>query len=593
MTDQTASPSNRANNSEVAPFSTAELQATLPRAELETQATGQWVNPTPYNYAEFTPGKTGHEWEANTARYEWNDEYGDVGPEFPALELQLFGDPSTRGKKGIDFSKIAEIQVIQEGPTRIDPVATFDDAGLHPVMLQNVKLAGYDTPTPIQRYCLPAIHQGYDVIGIAQTGSGKTAAYLIPILSKLMGKAKKLAASRPNPAMIQEGVDPRVRAEPLVVIVAPTRELAVQIFNEARKFCYRAMLRPCVVYGGGSMRDQEMQLWKGCDVLVGTPGRLVHFLERPATLTLKRVRYMVIDEADEMLADDWKSELDKIMAGGEQEEGVINYMLFSATFPKAARNLAKAHLADTHVRIRVGRAGSTHGNIKQDIVWVDPSLKKQALLDFLRSLTPTRVIIFANTKRTVEELDDLLFSHELPCTAIHGDRNQLEREASMRAFRAGTCPILITTGVSSRGIDVRNVVHVINYDLPLMEYGGIEEYTHRIGRTGRIGHRGLATSFYSEHDEPIASVLTRTLLETNQEIPEFLQQYVPKNYTPESLKFEADSDFEEEGAGDDGNDDVANAWGNSWGAPDAGNTSGDQPVDESDFPVTSSGENTW
>ncbi|KAL1843933.1 hypothetical protein VTJ49DRAFT_6876 [Mycothermus thermophilus] len=590
MTDQTASPSNGGNNNnnEATPFNTAELQATLPSAELEAQATGKWVDPTPYNYAEFTTEKAGHEWDANTARYEWNDEYGDVGPEFPALELQLFGDPSTRGKKGIDFSKITEIQVIQEGPARIDPVATFDDAGLHPVMLENVKLAGYDTPTPIQRYCLPAIHQGHDVIGIAQTGKCRRQLKA----KNLMGKAKKLAAPRPNPAMIQEGVDPRVRAEPLVVIVAPTRELAVQIFNEARKFCYRTMLRPCVVYGGGSMRDQEMQLWKGCDVLVGTPGRLVHFLERPATLSLKRVRYMVIDEADEMLAEDWKGELDKIMAGGEQEEGTINYMLFSATFPKAARDLAKTHLADTHVRLRVGRAGSTHGNIKQDIIWVDPALKKQALLDFLRSLTPTRVIIFANSKRTVEELDDLLFSHELPCTAIHGDRNQLEREASMRAFRAGKCPILITTGVSSRGIDVRNVVHVINYDLPAMEYGGIEEYTHRIGRTGRIGHRGLATSFYSERDEPIASVLTRTLLETNQEIPDFLQQYVPENYTPETLKFEADSDFEED-AGGNGNDDVANAWGSSWGTADAGKDSGEKPADESGFAVDNSGENGW
>jgi len=201
-------------------------------------------------------------------------------------------------------------------------------------MLKNVELAGYKLPTPIQRYCIPAIHKGYDVIGIAQTGeyithstlsgliltfalgSGKTGAYLIPILNKLMGKAKKLAAPRPNPATAQEGVDSRVRAEPLVVIVCPTRELAVQIFNEARKFCYRSMLRPCVVYGGSTLRDQEMQLQKGCDVLIGTPGRLVDFINKPHILTLRRVRYMVIDEADEMLAEDWKAELMQIMSGG-------------------------------------------------------------------------------------------------------------------------------------------------------------------------------------------------------------------------------------------------------------------------------------
>ena len=130
-----------------------------------------------------------------------------------------------------------------------------------------------------------------------------------------MGKAKKLAAPRPNPATFQVGVD-TVRAEPLVVIVCPTRELAVQIFNESRKFCYRTMLRPCVVYGGGSMRDQEAQLQKGCDVLVASPGRLIHMMDKPDVLTLRRVRYMVIDEADEMLQDDWAEELSKIMSGG-------------------------------------------------------------------------------------------------------------------------------------------------------------------------------------------------------------------------------------------------------------------------------------
>ena len=382
---------------------------------------------------------------------------------------------------------------------------------------------------------------------------------MIPILNKLMGKAKKLAAPRPNPTTYRDGIDAPARAEPLVVIVIPSRELAVQVFNEARKFCYRTMLRPCVVYGGGPWRDQQRQLQKGCDVLIATPGRLTHFMDEPEILTLRRLRYLVIDEADEMLQDDWKEELDKIMSGGEQEEGNINYMLFSATFPKAARDLAKTHLAETHVRLRVGRAGSSHNNIKQMVVYTDPSMKKQALIDLLNSLPPTRTIIFTNSKRTCDELDDLLFNLNFPCVSMHSDRTQMEREASMRGFRSGKSPILITTGVSARGIDVRNVMHVINYDLPSIEYGGIEEYTHRIGRTGRIGHRGLATSFYSDRDEPIASVLTRTLLETKQEVPDFLQSYIPANV--ENLKFEADSDFDENdiaGSGD--------ANGGGWGA---------------------------
>ncbi len=147
-------------------------------------------------------------------------------------------------------------------------------------------------------------------------GSGKTAAYLIPILNKLMGKAKKLAAPRPNPATYRPGIDPPVRAEPLVVIVSPTRELAVQIFNEARKFCYRTMLRPCVVYGGGPIREQAEQLQKGCDVLIASPGRLIDFMDRPALLTMRRLRYMVIDEADEMLHNDWQEDFSKILSGG-------------------------------------------------------------------------------------------------------------------------------------------------------------------------------------------------------------------------------------------------------------------------------------
>lgn len=148
------------------------------------------------------------------------------------------------------------------------------------------------------------------------SGSGKTAAYLIPILNKLMGKAKKLAAPRPNPATYQPGLDAPVRAEPLVCIVCPTRELAIQIFMEARKLCYRSMLRPCVIYGGGPIRHQIDQLSLGCDILIASPGRLIDFIDRPNNLTLRRLKYMVIDEADEMLHDDWKEDFEKILGGG-------------------------------------------------------------------------------------------------------------------------------------------------------------------------------------------------------------------------------------------------------------------------------------
>ncbi|KAI0542756.1 P-loop containing nucleoside triphosphate hydrolase protein [Xylaria digitata] len=566
-----------------------DLKAALPEASPTngTQAEGagtehrsapveDWGQKTQNNYDENSEGIV---WEGNVRVYEWDGEEGDLGPEHPELESVLFGDPSLRDPQGIDFRKIEKINVTQEGLQRIQPISSFKDAGLHPAMLRNVELCGYKTPTPIQRYCIPAIKMGYDLLAIAQTGSGKTAAYLIPILNHLMGKAKKLAAPRPPPSEAAMGA--RVRAEPLVVVVVPARELAIQIFNEARKFCYRTMLRPCVVYGGGPMRDQIANLQRGCDVLIGTPGRLIDLMERADILSFRRVKYMVIDEADEMLHADWETEFNKILGGGEQEEGNVKYMLFSATFPTAIRKLAKTHLAENYVRVRVGRIGSTHENIKQDIIFVDQSMKKQALLDKLYSLKPARTIIFVNSKRTADELDDFLFNKDLPCTSMHSDRTQREREDAMRAFRAGNTPIFITTGVTARGIDVRNVMHVINYDLPNMDHGGIQEYIHRIGRTGRIGHHGLATSFYTERDEPIARLLTMTLMETGQEIPDFLEKYKPEDTDVSKLKFEYDTDEEDPGEsgdawgagegetgatnGDDGGNDAS-----GWGAPTNG-----------------------
>ncbi|KAI1351287.1 P-loop containing nucleoside triphosphate hydrolase protein [Xylaria sp. FL0043] len=523
-----------------------------------------WGEKTQNNYNEDNENIS---WEGNVRVYEWDGDEGDIGPEHPELESVLFGDPQTRDPQGIDFNKINQINVTQEGLQRIQPITSFEDAGLHPAMLRNVGLCGYKTPTPIQRYCIPAIKMGHDLLAIAQTGSGKTAAYLVPILNHLMGKAKKLAAYRPPPNDAALGV--RVRAEPLVVVIAPTRELGIQIFNEARKFCYRSMLRPCVVYGGGPIRDQIDNLQRGCDVLIGTPGRLIHLMEKSEVLSLRRVKYMVIDEADEMLDAGWEEEFNKILNGGDQEAGNVKYMLFSATFPTAVRKLAKTHLAENYVRIRVGRIGSTHGNIRQDIVYVDQSLKKQALLDLLYSMKPARTIIFVNSKRVADELDDFLFNKDLPCTSMHADRTQREREDAMRAFRIGKTPLLITTGISARGIDVRNVMHVVNYDLPSMEHGGIQEYTHRIGRTGRIGHHGLATSFYTDRDEPIAKLLTMTLMETGHQIPDFLEQYKPDTTDVSKLKFEYDTDEEDPGESGEG-------WGTSAGeAGEAGEAGGD------------------
>ncbi|KAH7316440.1 P-loop containing nucleoside triphosphate hydrolase protein [Stachybotrys elegans] len=531
-----------------------------------------WVEAKDEEALANVPVVTAQKWDGSAKVYQWNDEFGDVGPKFPDLEVELFGAPESRHEvAGLDFSRIEEIEVHQEGPRKIDPIGTFNGAGLHPVMLENVELCGYQTPTPIQKFTIPSILQGHDVIGIAQTGSGKTAAYLIPILSKLMGKAKKLAAPRPNPVTFREGID-GVCAEPLVLIVAPTRELAVQIFNEARKLCYRTMLRPCVVYGGIPVMEQINLLQKGCDILVGTPGRLVDSIQRPRVLTLRRLKHIVIDEADEMLDAGWEDDLQQILGGGEQDEGNVSFYLFSATFPKAARDLAKEYLAASHVRFRVGRAGSTTENIQQIVLQAEGHEKRDMLVKLLETNPGVRTIIFVNSRREADNLDAFLWNLGLPVTSIHSDRSQVEREAALRAFRAGTAPILVATGVTARGIDVPNVMHVINYDLPSIDHGGIEEYTHRIGRTGRIGHRGVATSLFSERDIDLASVLTRTLLETNQEIPEFLESYKPADTDRKHLKFETESDFDPNdvaGANDMGGAPAGDGSAPGWGSGEA------------------------
>ena len=179
-------------------------------------------------------------------------------------------------------------------------------------MRHNVELCLYQRPTPIQSYCLPAILTGHDIIAVAQTGSGKTAAFLIPILSKLMGKAMKLRAPRPPPMADISTLMGR-NAEPLVLIIVPTRELSLQIFDEARRLCYRSMLRPCIAYGGAPSRDQADELRRGCDILIGTPGRLMDFIGRGNLIKLGRVKYTVIDEADELVSPDWVEDMCAIL----------------------------------------------------------------------------------------------------------------------------------------------------------------------------------------------------------------------------------------------------------------------------------------
>ncbi|GLA10576.1 hypothetical protein AnigIFM62618_000173 [Aspergillus niger] len=559
---------------DVSDMSTALKESTSNQANNPTESSKAarekgWTTPKGYDYEKYTstlpplnqPQGDNQEqlpeWAAQAAKYEWKDEFGDVGPRNTELEEMLFRSEYTN-RTGLKIGNIQNIEVIAESRERPSPIKNFDDAGLHPIMRENIRLCRYEFPTPIQAYSIPAVLTGHDLISIAQTGSGKTAAFLIPVLSQLMGKAKKLAAPRPN---IAAGYNPSadsVRAEPLVLIVAPTRELSTQIFDEARRLCYRSMLRPCVVYGGAPVRDQREELQRGCDILIATPGRLLDFMDKPHILSLRRVKYTIIDEADELLQSDWESDFAKIMSGGDiNEDADHRYMMFSATFNKDCRKLARNYLAEDHVRVRIGRPGSTHANVDQNIIYAEPPLKKQCLYDLLLAMPPSRTLIFVNSKTQADFLDDYLYNMGLPSTSIHSDRTQREREDALRAFRTAKCPILVATGVSARGLDIKNVMHVVNFDLPRVQHGGITEYVHRIGRTARIGNEGLATSFYNhDNDADLAPDLVKLLIENKQTVPDFLESYRPSD---DVVKFDDDTDDEK--SGEENNNGDTDAWG--------------------------------
>ncbi|KAF2150404.1 DEAD-domain-containing protein [Myriangium duriaei CBS 260.36] len=488
-----------------------------------------------------------------------------IGEEDLDLERQLF---ASRGSGAGDSLAALELSVTVEGPEQIVPCARFKDSELHATVLSNIQKCGYEKPTAIQAYCIPAVLSGKDIVAVAQTGSGKTAAYLCPIVSKLMGKVDQIGGPRAD--VTATNYDPelhKVRAEPLVIIVCPTRELALQIYEETRRIAYRSKLRAACAYGGIPIKYNLQQLGKGCDILIGTPGRLIDMLERPNVISLARVRFTVIDEADEMLQDsEWEEALGKIMAGGDANEDADHrYLMFSATFPKEARKLARQYLQEDYVRIRVGRAGSSHRNVQQQIIWVDEDAKQTALADMLAATEPSLIIIFCNSVPGVERLDDFLFNKGYPTGFLHGRRSQFEREDTMRAFFLRKHPILITTGLTARGIDFAGVSLVVNYDLPSTEHGGIDEYIHRIGRTGRIGHVGKAVSFYNERNEGIGESLVNVLLETDQEVPDFLVQYKPDDG---KAVFQDDSEEDDEAGVDNGG---GGGWSgaatdNGWGA---------------------------
>uniref|UniRef100_A0AAT9FG49 RNA helicase n=1 Tax=Enchytraeus japonensis TaxID=228735 RepID=A0AAT9FG49_9ANNE len=417
-------------------------------------------------------------------------------------------------QKGINFDKYDKISVEVSGNNKPSHgIASFEEADLEECFKENVRKANYDKPTPIQKWAIPIILAQRDLMACAQTGSGKTAAFLLPVLSQMLRNGI-------------EGSSFTEVQEPQAIIVGPTRELVSQIHTEARKFSYNTIVRPVVVYGGVQTFHQLSDIAKGAHMVVGTPGRLLDFIGR-GKIGLKKVKFLILDEADRMLDLGFKDDIRKLMNElGMPPKNERQTLMFSATFPEEVQMLAKELLND-YLFITVGRVGSANTDIEQFVYNVAQFDKRQKLIDLLNQCPNERVLVFVEQKRNADFLASFLSQSELPTTSIHGDREQREREIALGDFKSGRKPILVATSVAARGLDIPGVMHVVNYDMPKE----IDEYVHRIGRTGRCGNTGKATTFFNpDNDSSLARALAKILTDAQQELPSWLEDLAQGSY---------------------------------------------------------------
>lgn len=428
---------------------------------------------------------------------------------------QAFGEQEN---SGINFDAYEDIPVETSGDSVPPPVNTFADIDLGKELNANIKRCKYVKPTPVQRHAIPISLAGRDLMACAQTGSGKTAAFCFPIISGIM-KGQEIQKPRGYRTVY-----------PLALILSPTRELSVQINEEARKFAYQTGVRVVVAYGGAPISQQLRELERGVDILVATPGRLVDLLER-ARVSLQMIRYLALDEADRMLDMGFEPQIRKIVEQTDMPpRGVRQTMLFSATFPKEIQRLASDFLSN-YIFLAVGRVGSSTDLIVQRVEFVHESDKRSHLMDLIHAQKANGAhgkqaltLVFVETKKGADALEHWLGMNGFPATSIHGDRTQQERELALRSFKSGNTPILVATDVAARGLDIPHVAHVINFDLP----NDIDDYVHRIGRTGRAGKSGLATAFFNENNMSLARPMAELMQEANQEVPDWLVRYASR-----------------------------------------------------------------
>ncbi|XP_032537333.1 probable ATP-dependent RNA helicase DDX43 isoform X1 [Chiroxiphia lanceolata] len=455
---------------------------------------------------ENNPKKSVINWDSlreNRAKYEamkWAD--------LPPIEKNFYKESSRTASMSQEEVKLwrkennnITCDDLKEGEKRCipNPVCEFEDAFEHyPDIMTNIRKVGFQKPTPIQSQAWPIILQGIDLIGIAQTGTGKTLAYLMPGFIHL--------TSQPICKDQREG--------PGMLVLAPTRELALQVEAECSKYAYKGIKSICI-YGGGDRKGQIDVVTKGVDIVIATPGRL-NDLQMNNFINLKSITYLVLDEADRMLDMGFEPQIMKILIDVRPDRQTV---MTSATWPAGVRRLAKSYLKNPMI-VYVGTLDLAAVNtVEQRVVIIAEEEKRAFMHGFIESMKPKdKVIIFVGKKLTADDLASDFGIQGIPVQSLHGNREQCDREQALDDFKKGKVKILVATDLASRGLDVHDITHVFNFDFPR----NIEEYVHRVGRTGRAGRTGEAVTLVTKNDWKFASELIEILERTNQVVPDEL-----------------------------------------------------------------------
>ena len=372
--------------------------------------------------------------------------------------------------------------------------SSFSNLSLAEPLARAVAEMGYETMTPIQEQAIPVVLQGKDVMGAAQTGTGKTAAFALPLLQRMMKHENASTSPARHP----------VRA----LVLLPTRELAIQVAEQVKLYAKYTNLNSAVVFGGMDMKPQTLELKKGVEVLVATPGRLLDHIEAKNTV-LNQVEYVVLDEADRMLDIGFLPDLQRILSYLPKQRITL---LFSATFSPEIKRLASSYLQDP-VTIEVARSNAAASTVEQHFYSVGADDKRRALHQILKQRDMKQAFVFVNSKLGCARLARSLEREGLKTTALHGDKSQEERLKALDSFKKGEVDLLVCTDVAARGLDIKDVPAVFNFDVPF----NAEDYVHRIGRTGRAGASGLAVSFVASSDIRLVTDIEK-LLKTKIEL---------------------------------------------------------------------------